>query len=117
MSGVRARTQNATDLDTAQHGQVEVEDDEIGRVVGHRFERSVAAAHDFRLGLSGPLQRPLDQTGDVVLVFDDKDAISGHESKKTIPVTGFAAVSGLLNVGYEIVVSGCAGSHDLGRIF
>jgi hypothetical protein len=41
----------------------------------------------------------LDETGDVVLVFDDEDAVLGHDPHDTVPVPDFAIVTKPLNLG------------------
>ena len=53
---------------------------EIGRPLGDRLQRGVAGADDLRFGVAAPLERVLDQAGDVVFVFDDQDAVSGHSA-------------------------------------
>ncbi len=42
------------------------------------FERRVAAADDFGLGVAAAFERVLDQAGDVLLVFDDENAVLWH---------------------------------------
>ena len=50
-----------------------------GAPLGDRLQRGVAGADDLRVGVAAALERVLDQAGDVLLVFDDEDAVSGHE--------------------------------------
>ena len=65
-----------------------------------RLQRGVAAADDLGFGVAAAFERVLDEAGDVLLVFDDEDAVSGHDADATsVPAGGFAAVSKLLNVG------------------
>ena len=77
---VGPRSQDAADFDAAHHRQVEIQDDEVRRLVGHGFERRVAAADDVRLGVAGAFEGVLDEAGDVLLVFDDEYAVSGHSA-------------------------------------
>ena len=43
------------------------------------FSAASPGADDLRLGVAAPFERVLDEAGDVVFVFDDEDAVSGHE--------------------------------------
>ena len=65
----------------ADHGQIEIQDDEVGRLVGHRLERRIAAADDTCFGVARALERVFDQAGDVVFVFDDEHVVSGHSTR------------------------------------
>ena len=97
---VGARSQDPADLEAAEDRQVEVEDDQIGRPLGDGLQRGVAGADDLGLGVAAALERVLDESGDVVLVFDDEDAVSwACASSASVPAGGFAIVSTLLNVG------------------
>ena len=49
-----------------------------GGALGDRLQRGVAAADDVGLGVAAALERVLDEAGDVLLVFDDEDAVFGH---------------------------------------
>jgi len=75
---VGSRAQDTAHFDAADDGQIEIQDDEVGRLVGHRLQRRVAAADDMGFGVAGALERMFDESGDVVLVFDNQDAVSGH---------------------------------------
>ena len=70
--------ENPADLHAAHDGEVEVENDQIWRPVRHRLERGITGSDDLGVGLSTALQRVLDEPGDVLLVFDDEDAMFGH---------------------------------------
>ena len=50
----------------------------IGRLFGHRRQRGISRGDDLRVGVAAPLERVLDESGDIVLVFDDEDLVSGH---------------------------------------
>jgi len=78
---VGARAQNPAHLEAAQDRQIEVEDDEIRHPLGDGFERGVARSDDVRLGFSPSLEGVLDQSGDVLFVFDDEYTVSGHEAR------------------------------------
>jgi hypothetical protein len=41
----------------------------------------------------------LDETGDVVLVFDNKNAVSDHDLEGSLPTRGIGHVSKMLIVG------------------
>jgi hypothetical protein len=43
----------------------------------------------------------LDETGNVVLVFDDEDAMSDHDQDGSLPASGIGYVSKVLIVSYE----------------
>lgn len=75
---VGAAPENAAHFDAAQDRQVQVEDDEIGRPRGDRFQRQIAAADNLGFGVAGPLERVFDEPCDVLLVFDNQYAIFGH---------------------------------------
>ena len=60
------------------HRQVQIQDHQVRRPVGHRLERRVAAADDLDLGVTVALERVLDESGDVFLVLDDQDAMFWH---------------------------------------
>ena len=78
MAAFGAATENAADFEAAQHRQVEIENHQVRRVRGDRLQRIVSGADDVRFGLAGAFEGVLDQTGDVVLVFDDEDTVPGH---------------------------------------
>ena len=80
VSCIRPRTEEAAHVHAAQDGQIEVEDDQIGRVGRDYFQRSVTAAHDFSVCAPAALQRVLDQPGDVRLVFHDEHPVFLHRS-------------------------------------
>ena len=75
---VGPRAQDAAHLEAAEHRQVEVEDDQIGRLFGDGLSAASPDADDLGVGFAAPLERVLDQPGDVLLVFDNQDAVSGH---------------------------------------
>ena len=79
---VGARPQDAADFEAADDRQIQVEDDEIGRALGDRLQRGVAGADDLRVGVAAALQGVLDQAGDILLVFDNEDVMSGHEAMR-----------------------------------
>ena len=47
-----------------------------------RLQRGIAAADDLRLGVAAAFERVLDQAGDVLLVFDNQDAVFGHSLRE-----------------------------------
>ncbi len=51
-----------------------------------------------RLGVAAALERVLDQTGDVLFVFDDENAMSHHPSRRVL-AKSVASVSAMLIVG------------------
>ena len=71
--GIRARAQDAADLEAVQHRQIEVQDDQVGRLIDHRLERGVAARHHVDNRVAIAFERVFDQTGDVLFVFDDQN--------------------------------------------
>jgi hypothetical protein len=99
MLDVRPAPQKAAHFGPAQDWQIEIENDEVGRTRGDGFERGIAAADDLGISLAAPLERVFDEAGDVVLVFDNQDAMFVHVPT-TVLAGGFATVSKLLNVGY-----------------
>jgi hypothetical protein len=62
------------DLSAAQHRQIQIEDDEIGRLLVDGPEGHVTARHNLDDAVSGPFQRMLDQARDVLFIFDDEHA-------------------------------------------
>ena len=70
--------EDPADLDAVQHGEVEIQNDEIGRPVGDRLQGLIAAVDDVRLRLSGSLKRMLDESRNVVFVFNDQYPVSLH---------------------------------------
>ncbi len=95
---IRSRSQNAAHFHAADDGQIEIENDEVGRFLGDRLQRGVAAVDDVGFGVAGPFERMFDESRDVLLVFDDQYPVSGHASV-TVRVARFRAVSELLIVG------------------
>lgn len=73
-----ASSQDAAHFGAAQDRQIEVEDDQIGRLRRDRLQRIVATAHDLGIGFAAALEGVLDQARNVAIVFDDEDAVSGH---------------------------------------
>ena len=70
-----------------------------------------------RFGVAAPLERVLDQAGDVLLVFDDEDAVFGHAIGSPHVAAGrFAAVSKLLNVGYVERSVACYSADVVSRV-
>jgi hypothetical protein len=82
VGAVGARTQDAAHLEPADDRQIEIENDQVGRPVGDRFERRVARRDDARVGVTAPLEGVLDQPGDIWLVFYYQDMRSGHEPSR-----------------------------------
>ena len=76
---VRPRPQNPADLESADDRQVQIQDDEIRRTLADRFERRVSRSDDLRFGFAAALERVLDESGNVLFVFDDEYAMSGHQ--------------------------------------
>ena len=54
------------------------------------FSAASPRADNLRFGVAAPFERVLDQAGDVVLVFDDEDAVSGHQPAASVPAGRFA---------------------------
>src|SRR2546427_4212590 len=77
--GVGSPAQDPADFHAAEDRKVQIEDHEVWRTIGHRFERRIAAPDDFRFGFAAALEGVFDQGGDVVFVFDDEDAVPGHQ--------------------------------------
>jgi hypothetical protein len=96
---VDPRSQDATDVETADDRQVQVEDDQVGRLFGHRRQRGISGGDDLGVGVATPFERVLDESGDVVLVFDDEDLVSGHGLGGRVPIGGIGNVSKMLIVG------------------
>ena len=65
---------DTADLRPAQDRQVQVQDDDVGRLLRNRAERGVSARNDLNLSVPCPLQRVFDEPGNIVLVLDDEDA-------------------------------------------
>ena len=78
MPRIGARSKDAAHFDAVEHRQVEVQDDEIRGLRGHALQRDVAARDDFRFGVADALERVLDEAGDVLFIFNDKNAMLGH---------------------------------------
>jgi hypothetical protein len=62
-------------------------------------QRRVAGPDDLGLRVAASLERVLDETGDVALVFHDEDAMSGHSAAWSVSAADVVAVSKLLIVG------------------
>ena len=77
MLGGRPRAKQSADFEAAQHRQVEIEQDQIGRLCRRRLERGIAAGDDLDVDVAAALERVLDELGDVVFVFDDEDTCLG----------------------------------------
>ena len=75
------RADAAEDLEAVDPGQPDVEDDEVGRLVGRDVEALLAGAGDGDL-VAFLLEGVLDATRDGVLVFDDEDG-GGHAGDAT----------------------------------
>src|SRR6185369_7094651 len=82
--------QDAAHFDPAHDGQVQIEDQEIRRAVADRSERRVAGPDDLGVRLAAPLERVLDETGDIAFVFGDEDAMSGHELSWSLSIARVA---------------------------
>jgi len=67
---------------------------------GDRLEGGVSAVDHLSFGFSVALEGVFDETGDVVLVFDNQHAVLGHVVTPTLAAARFAVVSELLNLGY-----------------
>ena len=78
MRRIGARPEDAADFEAADDWQVQVENDEIRRPIGDRFERRIAGADDARVGVAAAFESVLDQPGDVGFVFDDEDLWLRH---------------------------------------
>src|SRR6266540_3513591 len=76
---LRPLPQDPADLVAADHGEVEIQDDEIGWPDGDRPERLIPPADDFDRGATGSFERVLDQAGDVLFVLDHEDARRRHD--------------------------------------
>ena len=74
LGGGRTGTKQSTDFEAAQHRQIEIENDQIGRLLAGGLQRLVAAAGDLDDGVARSLERVFDEAGDVVFVFDDEHA-------------------------------------------
>ena len=72
---------DAADLAAAQDRQVQIENDEIGRLLRQCAERLVAAIDDVDEGVEGALERMLDERRDVLLVLDDQNAWRRHAGR------------------------------------
>jgi hypothetical protein len=68
---VGARAQDPADFESADHRQIQVQDNQIRYPLGDGFERGVARSDDVRLGFPAAFEGVLDQPGNVLLVFDD----------------------------------------------
>ncbi|HXH34348.1 MAG TPA: hypothetical protein VNJ54_08045, partial [Plantibacter sp.] len=60
--------------------EIHIEDDEIGCVVRDRPERGISAAHYFDDRVAGAFERMLDQSSDILLVFNYED--TGHPTHR-----------------------------------
>jgi hypothetical protein len=69
----RLRTMRQTSVPLST-GRLEVEDDDVGRLLRYRAQRRVAAGDDVDLTVAGAFERVLDEPGDIVPVLDDQDA-------------------------------------------
>ena len=72
--GVWARAQDSADFETAQHRQVQIQQDQIGLALRDDAQRGVAGLDDLHLDAADLFQCVLDQSGDVLLVLDDQHA-------------------------------------------
>jgi hypothetical protein len=70
----RARLENATDLNPAEDGEVEIENNQVGGLFADRAKGGVAARDDLDAGVSRSFERVFDETGDILLVLDDEHA-------------------------------------------
>jgi len=73
--------QDAADLEPADDGEVEVEDDEVGHAFGDRLQRGIAGTDHLRVGLAAALEGVFDEAGDVLFVFDDEHTVFCHEAR------------------------------------
>ena len=73
MIGTRGarRARGCGRLESAQHRQIEVEDDQIRRPLGDGLQRFVAGPDDVDVDVAA-LKAVLDQPGNVLLVVDDE---------------------------------------------
>ena len=55
-------------------GKVEVEDDQVRRLLAGELQRLIAARRDLDDGVAAAFERVFDQAGDVAFVFDDQHA-------------------------------------------
>ena len=91
-------SEDAADGATADDREVQVEDDQIGRLFGHRRQRGISRRHDLGFGVASPLEGVLDETGDVALVVDDEDLVSGHGLRRRVAGRRIGDVSKMLIV-------------------
>src|SRR5262249_44940188 len=78
VSPVGTRSKNPTHLDAAQDRKIQVENDQIWWTVCDDLQSGVAALDDFCLSLAASLQRVFDETGDILLVLDNQNAVPCH---------------------------------------
>ena len=52
-----------------------------------------------RISLAATFEGVLDESGDVLFVFDDEYAVSGHVGATSVPAGRFTSMSKVLNVG------------------
>src|SRR4029079_6044065 len=95
--------EDATHLEPAHHRQVEVEDHEVWRAIGDGLQRGVTRVHGLRFDFSAAFERVLDESGYVLLVFDDEDARFWHDTNDAtfarFPPGDARVNSGLRNAG------------------
>ncbi len=66
--------EQSTDFEAAQHGQIEIENDQVGRELAGELECLIAACRDLDHGVAASFERVFDETRNVVFVFDDQHA-------------------------------------------
>jgi hypothetical protein len=70
---VRPRSQDAAHLEAAQDREIQVEDDQVGRVVDDGLQRRVARAHELDARVAVALEGMLDEPADVLFIFNDEN--------------------------------------------
>ncbi len=68
-----ACAQDAADLESAQHREIEIEDDQIRRAIVDRLQCFVAGPDDIDVDVAAFFEAVFDEPRDVLLVIDDED--------------------------------------------
>ena len=69
-----AASQDTAHLEAVEAGQVQVEDDQIRRMVAGRFQRRFAGVRDRDVDIARPVEGVFDERGPIGLVLDDEYA-------------------------------------------
>ena len=76
--GVGTRPQDPAHLEPAQHGKVQIENDQIGRALVDRLERAVSRADDLDFDVATLFETVLDEPSNVLLIVNDQHVSAGR---------------------------------------